>query len=141
MNQAEPLTTRVYPESESNRAYSELEKRARQIGTIAGQVVMKFRAAKGLREPGGKLDDLRSKATGKAGEIRDQMSARAAEWRDALRERSIEFRRQAHVGYTRARERTDRLGHDYPWHVLLAAGIAGFVLGALLRARRNHHAV
>ena len=121
-------------------AHSELEKRARQVGTIAGQVVALIRDAKHSLGPGEQIDELRARAASKVGELREQVSARAEEWGYAVRERSADLGRRAKAGYEQARERADRLGHDYPWHLLLAAGIAGFLLGVVFRVRRANRA-
>jgi ElaB/YqjD/DUF883 family membrane-anchored ribosome-binding protein len=118
---------------------SELEKRARQIGTMAGQFVARIRRAGRFTEPGGPIDDLRSRAAQKADEFREQAATWAKEWRQTAQEKSADFTRRARASYEQARGRTNQLGHDYPWHVLLAAGIAGFVLGAALRVRRASH--
>lgn len=129
------------PEIHVYRDDSELEKRARQIGTIAGQVVALARHAGRYAKSGQPIDDLRDKASTKAGAIRDQFSTRTQEWRRSFRERSEELRHRARVGYSEARYRTDRWGREYPWHLLLVAGVTGLVLGAALRVRRASRAI
>lgn len=128
------------PEMPLYTADSELEKRARQVGTIAGQVVVLIREARSFLQPGERVRELQAKAERKAGEIRDQVAVRTDEWRRAAQQRSLEIGRRAKARYAEARDRTEQLGHDYPWHVLLAAGIAGLLLGSLLRVRRAHRA-
>lgn len=127
-----PTVVRVYHRN------PELEKRARQVGTIAGQVVSLLRKTTNLSEHHGRLDDLRFKASRRTDDIRQRVSTRAEQWRDVLREKSAHFGRRAKAGYEQTRQSTGQMGHDYPFHVLLGAAITGFVLGAVLRARRTH---
>lgn len=129
------------PEIHVYRDDSELNKRARQIGTIAGQVVARVRHAGRYARSGQPVGDLRDKASSRAGAIRDQISIRAEEWRQVFRERSAELGRRARAGYGDARYRADQWGRNYPWHLLLVAGIAGIVLGAALRVRRAGRAI
>lgn len=117
---------------------AELEKRARQVGTIAGQIVSLLRKKTNLSEHRGRLDDLRVKASRKADDIRERVSTQTEQWRDVVREKSAHFGRRAKAGYEQTRQSTVQLGHDYPFHVLLGAAVTGFVLGAVLRARRTH---
>lgn len=129
------------PEIHVYRDISELEKRARQIGTIAGQAVAVVRNAGRYAKSGRPITDLRDRASNKAGSIRDQLSTRAQEWRQGFRERSVNVGHRARTGYSEARDRADRWGRDYPWHLLLAAGIAGLVVGSALRVRRASRAI
>jgi ElaB/YqjD/DUF883 family membrane-anchored ribosome-binding protein len=141
-NRTEPVgASPGYSEMPVYVAGSELEKRARQIGTIAGQVVALIRETKHFLDPGEQRDELRAKASSKVAELREQVSERAEEWGYTVRQRSAELGRRAKAGFEEARERADRLGHDYPWHLLVAGGIAGFVLGVVLRVRRASRAV
>jgi ElaB/YqjD/DUF883 family membrane-anchored ribosome-binding protein len=38
------------------------------------------------------------------------------------------------------RQRARDVVHDYPVQVVVAAGLAGFIVGAVLRVRRTHRA-
>lgn len=110
-------------------AESELERRARQVGTLAGKVVSLLREVQEkLEEPEG-WNDLRSAARGHAEDLRQAAAQRAQEWR-----------RQAESSYQQARERAGQTARDYPLHVALLAGLVGFVLGAGLRIGRTNRA-
>lgn len=141
-NQSDPLPLAPQPAELIVLPHdSELHRRARQVGAMAGQVVARIRHLRTASQQGRHVDRLKARAANKAGEIRDRIAAQAEEWRQVVREKSAYYGRRAKESYGQARQRTDQLGRDYPWHVLLAAGIAGFVLGALLRARRASRAV
>ncbi|HLW55613.1 MAG TPA: hypothetical protein VKW06_22485 [Candidatus Angelobacter sp.] len=122
-------------------ADSELERRGRQIGAIAGRVVALVRDAGHYLQPGEQINELRANASSKVEEIRKELSARTAEWRETVREKSADLGRRSRKGFENARATTNRLGHDYPWHLLLAAGIVGLALGASIRVRRANRAI
>lgn len=118
------------------QANSELEKRARQVGSIAGSAVALVRNARRRLEDS--RGDLGSNVKGKVEEFRGTASIRADEWRRSAQRRAAELGRQVKFRLEDARVRAHRFGRDYPWHLVLAAGILGFVLGATLRIRRAH---
>lgn len=128
------------------RADSELEKRARQVGNIAGTAVAILRHARqrlddSKGEIGGQLNDLGSKAKSKVREFRGTASVRAEEWRRVAQERTNELSSNARDRLERARDRVNQFGHDYPWHLVVTAGVMGFILGAALRVRRSSRGV
>lgn len=110
-------------------AENDLGRRARQIGTLAGRVAALLRQAREKLNDEASGDDLRGSAESRAQNIRQAAAARAQEWR-----------RHAERGYQQARERARQAVRDYPVHAALAAGVAGFVVGAALRIRRTHRA-
>lgn len=110
-------------------AESDLDRRARQIGALAGRVVALLRQVQEKLNDEESWNDLRSSAGSCAEEIRQAAALRAQEWR-----------RQAESGYQQARERARQAARDYPVHAALAAGVAGFVVGAALRIGRTHRA-
>lgn len=112
----------------SDRAlWTDIERRAGRIGTLAGRVVALLRQAQE------KLNDEQS-----WNNLRSSAENRTEEWRQAAAMRAQEWRRQAESSYQQARERARQAAHDYPLHVALAAGVAGFIVGAALRAGRTH---
>jgi hypothetical protein len=110
-------------------AESDLARRARQIGTLAGRAVALARQARERLNDPESWDQLRRSAEDRAEEIRQAAALRAQEWR-----------RQAEGRYEQARHRARQAARDYPVHVAVAAGVAGFVVGAALRMRRTHRA-
>ncbi len=124
---------------------SELEKRAAQVGALAGQTVALLRdVRKRLQAPGQPRDDrlselgaaARAKTLTRIDEIRRQAGEHAEKWRQAALEKTAELRRQARSRYDETRARAQEVARDYPLHVVLAAGAAGFLLGAMLRTWR-----
>jgi hypothetical protein len=125
---------------------TELEKRAAQIGKVAGTAVAIFRdARRRLREPHQKpgndhLSALGAIARTRAWELRREAAERTEDWRRAALEMTAELRRRAKTGYEKAWDRARQTGREYPVHVVIAAGVAGFLIGAGLRMRRSHRA-
>lgn len=108
-------------------------RRAVQLGTVAGKVVALFRRT---RRQWHEFDP--QQAAGDAAEtLRRETAVRSEEWRQALKSRGAELRRHAKAGYERTRVRAGLIGHDYPVHVVLVAAAAGFVLGVGLRVWRS----
>jgi ElaB/YqjD/DUF883 family membrane-anchored ribosome-binding protein len=124
-----------------NPAHSRLEKQARKVGTIAGQVVARVRNARSSIQPKENLRNLRETAVDKKDQILQQASARVGEWRQMLRDRSAHLGRRARSRYGETRERAEKMGYDYPWRVLAGAGVAGFIIGSALRIRRSSRAI
>ncbi len=128
---------------------SELKKRAAQVGALAGQTVALLRDVRErLQAPGqsraDRLSELgaaaRTKTLTRIDELRRQAREHAEKWRQAALERTAQLRRQARGRYEETRSRAQRVARDYPLHVVLAAGVAGFLLGAALRIWRAHRA-
>lgn len=108
---------------------NQLERRARQIGTLAGRAVALLRQAQESLNNRESWSNLRSSTKDRAEEIRGAAARRTQEWRH-----------EAESRYEQARERARQAARDYPVHVAVAAGIAGFFVGAALRIRRTHRA-
>lgn len=128
---------------------TELERRAAKVGTAAGQAVALLRdVRRRLREPGQARDDrlselgaaAKTRTRARIDDLRREAAARAEEWLRAAKEKTAELRRQARTGYEQARARATQVGRDYPLHVVLVAGVAGFLLGAALRTWRANRA-
>jgi ElaB/YqjD/DUF883 family membrane-anchored ribosome-binding protein len=121
-----------------------LEKRAAQLGAAAGEAVALLRdIRRRLQEPGGRenrsedrLGQLGAKARARLDDLRQQAASQTEYWRRAAQEKVAGFQQQARSGYERARSRAQGIVSDYPLHVVVAAGVAGFLLGVTLRARR-----
>jgi ElaB/YqjD/DUF883 family membrane-anchored ribosome-binding protein len=125
----------------SPRGDSELEKRARQVGTIAGTVAavvggMRRRLDDSGNNLGDQLTDLGRQAKSKVQELRGTAAVRADEWRRAAQRRAVDLGRQTKLGLERACDRANQLAHDYPWHLVVAAGVIGLLVGATLKLRR-----
>lgn len=115
---------------------SELEKRARQVGRIAGTAVALVRNAR--RRTGDSSSTFGSNIKSKVAEFRGTASARADDWRRAAQKRAADLGQHAKFRMENARTRANQFGREYPWHLVFAAGILGFVLGATLRMRRSN---
>ncbi len=112
------------------------ERRAVQVGTLAGRAVAIFRR---VRRKWYQFDP--QAAAGDAAErLRRETTARSEEWRETAKARGAELRDRAIAGYERTRARAERLGNDYPAQVVLVAAAAGLVLGAGLRVWRSNRA-
>jgi ElaB/YqjD/DUF883 family membrane-anchored ribosome-binding protein len=149
------------PVSESNhlvlRGMSSLEQRAAELGAAAGKVVCMVRQARATAKnlsslPGfERVNILAENARVRADYLRMLAAQRAQEWAEAAREktaqlgrqaqeRAVELGRQARSGYFRARVRANQTVREYPVHVAIAAGAAGFLAGVALRIRRANRA-
>jgi ElaB/YqjD/DUF883 family membrane-anchored ribosome-binding protein len=122
---------------------TELQRRAAQVGKVAGTAVAVFRdARRRLREPGQTRDDhlseLGATARTRVWELRREAAEHAEDWRRAALEKTADLRRHAKADYEKVRERARQLGRDHPLQVVVAAGIVGFLIGAGLRIRRAH---
>ena len=113
----------------SKLAESDLERRARQIGTLAGRVVALLRQTQERLNDQESWNNVRGSAEDRAGQIRQAAARRTQKWR-----------RQAEKSYQQARERAREAVRDYPVHVAVGAGVAGFIAGAALRIRRTRRA-
>ena len=128
---------------------SELAKRAAQVGTLTGQLVALLRdARRRIQEPGQPgshpLSQLgataRSKAQARIADLRKHANAQAEKWRQAALDMGTGLSRQARSRFEQTRTRATEIARDHPLHVVLAAGLAGFLLGVALRARRSSRA-
>lgn len=121
---------------------SELEQRARQVGTAAGTIVALLRDAQHRLKEGdlwkstNPLSDLRTTAQGQAQEWRHKAALRAQEWRRAAQERAAELRRQAAIGHQQP-GRSKKPGRRFLAPMLVAAGALGFLVGAALKAWKS----
>jgi hypothetical protein len=120
---------------------TDLERAAAQIGAAAGHTYAALREArKILEEPGhgsakDRLHDLRATTQTRAQEF----GRIAEEWRRTAWDKTAELRERARRGFEQARGRAKQAGDEYPLHVVLGAGVAGFLIGAALRTRRRSH--
>jgi hypothetical protein len=123
---------------------TDLERAAVQIGAVAGHTLAALREArKILEEPGhgsakDRLNELLAAAQARAQELRRAAADRSEEWRSTAWDKTAELRARVRRGFEQARERAKQAGDDYPLHVVVGAGVAGFLIGAALRTRRSH---
>jgi hypothetical protein len=123
---------------------TDLERAAVQIGAVAGHTYAAIREARKILEERGhgsakdRLSELLEVARSRAEEFRGAASARSEEWSRTAWDKTAELRARVRRGFEQARERAKQAGDDYPLHVVLGAGVAGFLIGAALRARRSH---
>ena len=110
-------------------AENELIRRARQIGALAGRAVVLLRQAQETLNHPDTWIQLRRQAGSEAEKIRLAAAQRTRDWR-----------RQAERVYQESRQRARETVRDHPVPVAVAAGIAGFIVGAGLRLRRKHSA-
>ena len=124
-----------------SKAGTDLEQRARRVGTAAGTMVALLRDAKHKFNDGdlwkstNPSSDLRTTPKGRAEELRRTAEFRAQEWRRAALERMAELHRQAKPGDKGAQGQSKK----ERGYALVAAGIIGFLLGAGLKAWRSRH--
>jgi hypothetical protein len=154
---ASPPVERIDRVQEQRHEHSTLEQRAAELGAAAGKVVyMVKRARKGARSlpdhPAlDRLGGLAEEAKARAEHLRVVAAERARQLVQSAREKSTEFathareggrklRVQAQSNYNYTRRRAGEVAHDYPVHVALAAGAAGFLLGVGLRIWRSNRA-
>lgn len=132
-------TNRLLPEEAEA---STLEHYGAQLGSAAGVAVVALRRAQEkvrslASERRAKVTDI---ASARVQEVREEAATRAEELGRTLRERTFELRRQARNGIYRARLRAREMQNDYPLQVVVAAGVAGLVIGAGLRIWRANRA-
>src|SRR5947199_1048940 len=139
-----------------------LEERASQVGSAVGKVVVMLRRTqdtlKNVASTGGNatnsindlanaarakaqdaanhISDLADAAKARTQEIGEAAASRVDEFRQAAAGKASELGSQVRTGYYRARIRANTVVRDYPLHVVLAVGAAGFLLGAGLRIWR-----
>ncbi len=144
-------------ETSVHHGRSGLEQRAADLGAAAGRVVASIRQvqARLTNLPTAQIsdrvndltDNVKTKASGlaenvktRADELRQRATTRAQEYAQAASEMSVKLGEQAREGLQRARVRARVAARDYPVHVALAAGAAGFLIGIGLRLRRASRA-
>ena len=151
---AEPLLPGAQGESETA-----LEQRARQVGAALGKTVASVRKAQDkvrniassttdtganltetakskAREAVARINDLADSAKSKAQEWGEAAVSQAGQLRETTQRKAAELGSQVKTGYHRARLRANQVTRDYPLHVVLSAGILGFLLGVGLRIWR-----
>jgi hypothetical protein len=130
---------------------TDLERRAAQVGAAAGRAFAALREARKIIEDPGhgsaadRFHELGAAAKARTQELRREAAARAREaaaraedWRRNAWDKTAELRAQARRGYDQARGRAKEVEQDHPLHVVVAAGIAGFLAGAAMRLGRSH---
>jgi ElaB/YqjD/DUF883 family membrane-anchored ribosome-binding protein len=139
------------------RRHSQLEQRAADLGAAAGKVVFMVKQARTKVEnlphhpARDQLNRIGEATLAQAERLRAATAERAHQWTEAAREKTSDFARlararaqdlgrQAKAGYSHAKDRANHIGREYPLHVALAAGAAGFLLGVGLRIRRANRA-
>jgi ElaB/YqjD/DUF883 family membrane-anchored ribosome-binding protein len=151
---AEPLLPSAERQSETA-----LEQRARQVGAALGKTVAGVRKAQDrvrniaggatetgvnltetaktrAREAVARISDLADAAKSKAQEWGEVAASQADQLRQTTQRKAAELGSQVKTGYYRARIRANEVTRDYPLHVVLGAGILGFLLGVGLRIWR-----
>jgi len=139
-----------------------LEERASQVGSAVGKVVVMLRRTQGklkevpnipsnaadrindladaartkAQDATNRISDLANAAKARAQELGEAAASRVDEFRQSAAEKASELGSQVRTGYYRARIRANAVVRDYPLHVVLAVGAAGFLLGAGLRIWR-----
>lgn len=123
-----------------------LEQRAADLGAAAGRVVAMIRQVQERVTDmpnfpiSDRVNDLAESVKTRADELRQRAASRAQEYAQAASEMSVKIGEQAREGMVRARIRARATVRDYPVHVALAAGAAGFLIGIGLRIRRANRA-
>lgn len=141
---------------EREKHHTQLEQRAAELGAAAGKVVYMVRrarsSAKNLPDPVlDRLGGLAEEARLRAEHLRTTAAERGRHWVQLAREKAAEvashareesrkLRQQARSNYAVTRRKADEVAHDYPVHVALAAGAAGFLIGVSLRIWRSNRA-
>jgi ElaB/YqjD/DUF883 family membrane-anchored ribosome-binding protein len=82
--------------------------------------------------------DLQQRAR-QIGALAGRVAALVQQARAKLNDRDT-WRLHAEDRYQQVRRRARDVVHDYPVQVVVAAGLVGFIVGAVLRVRRTHRA-
>jgi ElaB/YqjD/DUF883 family membrane-anchored ribosome-binding protein len=131
------------------RGNSALEQRARQIGTVLGTAVSTLRKAQvWVQEIGSEttesavncINDLAETAKSKAQELSQATATRIQQLRETAQEKAEDMRDQAKAGYYKAKLRANQISRDYPFQVVVAAGVLGLLVGVTLRIWRSNRA-
>ena len=139
-----------------------LEERASQVGSVVGKVVVMLRRTQNTlkdvpnipsnaanrinnladaarmkaQDAANRISDLADAAKARTQELGEVAASRVDELRQAAVDKANELGSQVRTGYYRARLRANAVVRDYPLHVVLAVGAAGFLLGLGLRIWR-----
>jgi ElaB/YqjD/DUF883 family membrane-anchored ribosome-binding protein len=125
---------------------STLEQRAAELGAAAGRIAtvirqVQERVADLPNYPiSDRVNDLAENVKSRADELRQRATSRTQEFAQVASEMSAKIGEQTREGLDRARIRARVAVRDYPVHVALAAGAAGFLIGVGLRIRRANRA-
>jgi len=120
---------------------SRLVQRARQIGRLAGQVVAVTRQAQELiQDMRQRLQgsELSAEVLGRARTLGEEAAAEANALREDAGNKAGEPGQRVRSAAERTWQRGRAAVHEHPAEVVLAAGIAGLVLGSALRLGRSH---
>ncbi|HEY7404180.1 MAG TPA: hypothetical protein VIB39_11705 [Candidatus Angelobacter sp.] len=152
-----PPVERIDRVREERQGHSTLEQRAAELGAAAGKVVYMVKRARAtarnlpehpaLDRLGGLADEakaraehLRVVAAERARQLVQTARGKGTELATHARREGRRLRLQAKSNYHYTRRRAGEVAHDYPIHVALAAGAAGFLLGVGLRIWRSNRA-
>ena len=139
-----------------------LEERASQVGSVVGKVVVMLRRTQNTlkdvpnipsnaanrinnladaarmkaQDAANRISGLADAAKARTQELGEVAASRVDELRQAAVDKANELGSQVRTGYYRARLRANAVVGDYPLHVVLAVGAAGFLLGLGLRIWR-----
>lgn len=139
-----------------------LEDKARQLGTAAGKAVVTLRdardtlkdiasetrevAAIGIsdatnkaREATRRISNIAAKVKNKTQELGQTATFRASQLGQVAAAKAADVSSEVKLGYYRARLRADQVVREYPLHVVLTAGVVGFLMGVGLRMWRSNH--
>jgi ElaB/YqjD/DUF883 family membrane-anchored ribosome-binding protein len=130
-----------------------LEEKARQVGAALGKAVATLREAREtLKDVGSEAHEVAAIRVNEAGarinEMAESVKNTTRQWSEAaksgagqLRQAAVEKARgvgsQLKTAYSLGRLRANQVAREYPLHLVLAAGAAGFLLGAGLRIWRS----
>ena len=103
---------------------------ANRINNLADAARMK------AQDAANRISDLADAAKARTQELGEVAASRVDELRQAAVDKANELGSQVRTGYYRARLRANAVVRDYPLHVVLAVGAAGFLLGLGLRIWR-----
>jgi hypothetical protein len=135
----------VYPPSPRRDENSRLVQRARQVGRLAGQIVVLARQTQEfiqdtkyrLREEG---SELSAEVMARARNLGKEALAEANAIRVEATDKSAELGRRVRATAERTWQRGRVAVHEHPVEVVLGAGIVGFAVGVALRVGRSHRA-
>jgi len=154
---ASPPVERIDLVQERRHGHSSLEQRAAALGAAAGKVVYMVKQARAtahnlpehpaLDRLGGLAEEVKARAehlrvvaAERARQLVQDARDKSAELAAHARAEGRKLRLQAQSNYHNTRRRAREVAHDYPVHVALAAGAAGFLLGVGLRIWRSNRA-
>lgn len=141
----------TYPSQRSDHLLESraLVKQAERIGDALGRTVKNLRnarrqleefAAQNAHTAVARVNDLAETVKTKARDVSQTTTARASELGDAVAEKMGRLGETARLKYFRARLRANRISRDYPIHTLVAAGMAGVLIGVGIRVWRANRA-